>query len=158
MVCTARNRRDGRFGPRIGPFISISLSYQKRNVFPTSGCCDPASFHKSRSISLGSARSGITLLSLGFLHGWLLVQAGCEECRQYGSKKLSADREKAIVDGIRLQLGRLFVREVDGIAIGRWYEGLTGHRGLSASTAIRHFNVMHHMMEGLHALVEGNRH
>ena len=46
--------------------------------------------------------------------------------REYGSKKLSADREKAIVDGIRLQLGRLFVREVDGIAVGRWYENLTG--------------------------------
>src|SRR6266700_6703075 len=32
----------------------------------------------------------------------------------YGSKKTSADREKSIVEGIRSELGRKFVREVDG--------------------------------------------
>jgi integrase len=65
----------------------------------------------------------------------------------YGKNKRSADREKSIVEGIRAELGRLFVREVDGMAVQRWYENLTGVRALSASTAVRHFNVMHHMME-----------
>jgi integrase len=65
----------------------------------------------------------------------------------YGRKKRSADREKSIVEGIRAELGRSFVREVDGMAVQRWYENLTGVRDLSASTAVRHFNVMHHMME-----------
>ena len=64
----------------------------------------------------------------------------------YGSKKLSADREKSVLEGIREELGNKFVREVDGIAVGDWYENLTAARGLSASTAVRHFNVMHHMM------------
>lgn len=67
--------------------------------------------------------------------------------RQYGSKKASADREISIVEGIRAELGRRFVREVDGVAVQRWYENLTGKRGLAANTAQRHFNVMHHMME-----------
>ncbi len=44
-------------------------------------------------------------------------------------------------------LGRLFVREIDGNAVGRWYENLTAIRELSPGTAVRHFNVMHHMME-----------
>jgi integrase len=65
----------------------------------------------------------------------------------YGSKKASADREMSIVEGIRSELGRKFVREVDGIAVQRWYENLTGERGLAHNTAVRHFNVMHHMME-----------
>src|ERR1700727_1186290 len=65
----------------------------------------------------------------------------------YGSKKASADREKSIVEGIRSELGRKFVREVDGIAVQRWYERLTGVRGLADNTAVRHFNVMHHMMQ-----------
>lgn len=65
----------------------------------------------------------------------------------YGSKKLSADREKSIIEGIRSELGRLFVREVDGMAVQRWYENLTGIRELAPGTAVRHFNVMHHMME-----------
>src|SRR6202046_1612460 len=65
----------------------------------------------------------------------------------YGSKKASADREMSIVEGIRAELGRKFVREVDGVAVQRWYENLTGKRGLAANTAVRHFNVMHHMME-----------
>lgn len=67
--------------------------------------------------------------------------------RQYGSRKASADREKSIVEGIRSELGRKFVREVDGVAIQHWYENLTGKRGLADNTAVRHFNVMHHMME-----------
>src|SRR5271170_4693937 len=33
---------------------------------------------------------------------------------QYGSKKHSADREKSNLEGIRSELGNLFVREVDG--------------------------------------------
>ncbi len=65
----------------------------------------------------------------------------------YGIKKTSADREKSIVEGIRTELGQKFVREVDGLAVQRWYENLTGRRGLADNTAVRHFNVMHHMME-----------
>ncbi len=66
----------------------------------------------------------------------------------YGSRKASADREGSIVEGIRSELGRMFVQEVDGIAVQRcWYENLTGVRGLADNTALRHFNVMHHMME-----------
>src|ERR1700761_2786444 len=65
----------------------------------------------------------------------------------YGSKKASADREKSVVEGIRSELGRKFVREVDGIGVQRWYENLRGVRGLADNTAVRHFNVMHHMME-----------
>src|SRR5436853_7511009 len=40
--------------------------------------------------------------------------------KQYGIKKRSADREKSVVDGIRSELGQLFVREIDGNAINRW--------------------------------------
>jgi integrase len=65
----------------------------------------------------------------------------------YGMKKRSSSREKSVIEGIRDELGRGFVREVDGSAIARWYENLTAVRGLSAGTAVRHFNVMHHMME-----------
>ena len=65
----------------------------------------------------------------------------------YGNKKLSADREKSILEGIRSELGRSFVREVDGVAVQRWYENLTKVRGLSDGTAVRHFKVMHHLME-----------
>ena len=36
---------------------------------------------------------------------------------QCGVKKKSADREKSIVEGIRSELGRMFVREVDGMAV-----------------------------------------
>jgi integrase len=66
---------------------------------------------------------------------------------QHASKKKSQDREKSILDGIREELGNLFVREVDGAGVQRWYQGLTDSRGLSPGTAVRHFNVMHHMME-----------
>jgi len=65
---------------------------------------------------------------------------------QYGSKKRSADREKSIVEGIRSELGTMFVREVDGNAVARWREAVTRKRNLSDGTAVRHFNVMHHMM------------
>ena len=67
--------------------------------------------------------------------------------KHYGSKKKSADREKSIVEGIRSELGRLFVREVDGVAVQSWFENLTDVRGLAPNTAVRHFHVMHHMME-----------
>ena len=45
--------------------------------------------------------------------------------QQYGSRKKSQDREKAILQGIRDCLGHLFVREVDGAAVDRWYRSLT---------------------------------
>src|SRR5450432_4435854 len=45
--------------------------------------------------------------------------------KQYGSKKKSQDREKAVLEGIRGALGSLFVREADGASIQRWYQGLT---------------------------------
>ena len=65
---------------------------------------------------------------------------------QYGRKKKSWDREKSILEDIRKEFGGLFVREVDGTAINGWYQGLTSEKGLSPGTAVRHFNVMHHMM------------
>jgi integrase len=65
---------------------------------------------------------------------------------QYGTRKKCKSREKSVLEGIRKELGRQFVREVDGRAVDRWYQGLSV-RGLSAGTAVRHFNVMHHMME-----------
>jgi integrase len=65
---------------------------------------------------------------------------------QHASKKKSQDREKSILEGIRERLGSLFVREVDGTAVDRWYQDLTAIKGLSRGTAARHFNVMHHMM------------
>ncbi len=65
----------------------------------------------------------------------------------YGAKKRSAGREKSILEGIRDELGSRFVREVDGVAVSGWYEKLTVLRELSAGTAVRHFNVMHHMMK-----------
>ena len=65
----------------------------------------------------------------------------------YGGKKKSSGREHSILNIIRDELGTMFVREVDGQAVDRWYQGLTAKRGLSPGTAVRHFNVMHHMME-----------
>ncbi|HKU74647.1 MAG TPA: site-specific integrase [Pyrinomonadaceae bacterium] len=67
--------------------------------------------------------------------------------KQYGVKKRSADREKSILEGIRSELGKSFVREIDGNAVSRWYENLTAVHELSPGTAVRHFNVMHHMMK-----------
>lgn len=64
---------------------------------------------------------------------------------EYASTKKSSDRESGILKRIREELGDLFVREVDGTIAQRWYRGLTDS-GLSAGTAVRHFNVMHHMM------------
>jgi integrase len=66
--------------------------------------------------------------------------------REYGVKKRSSKRERSILEGIRNELGSMFVREVEG-AVDRWYRGLMERRGLSDGTALRHFNVMHHMME-----------
>jgi integrase len=66
--------------------------------------------------------------------------------RQYGSKKRSCDREKSVLGGICAELGTLFVREVGGTAVNRWYQGLM-EKGRSEGTAARHFNVMHHMMK-----------
>ena len=66
---------------------------------------------------------------------------------EYGSKKISSNRECSVLNIIREELGTMFVREVDGQAVDRWYQGLTAKRGLSPGTAVRHFNVMHHMME-----------
>ena len=67
--------------------------------------------------------------------------------QQYSSKKKSQDREKSILVLIREEMGKLFVREVNGVAVNRWYQGLTAVHDLSAGTAVRHFNVMHHMMK-----------
>ncbi len=67
--------------------------------------------------------------------------------QQYGSRKKSQDREKSVLEGVRTELGGSFVREVDGAAVGRWYVSLMEQKGLSAGTAVRHFNVMRHMME-----------
>ena len=66
--------------------------------------------------------------------------------KHYGHKKRSADRERSIIEGIRSELGHLFVREVDGYAVACWYENLMSVRDLAPGTAVRHFNVMHHMM------------
>lgn len=65
----------------------------------------------------------------------------------YGSKKKSHSREKSVLAGIRAALGQRFLREVDGTAITSWFENLTTKKRLSAGTAVRHFNVMHHMLE-----------
>ena len=66
--------------------------------------------------------------------------------KQYGIVKLSHSREKSILKGIREEFSNRFVREVDGVAIDRWYRSLMEEKGLSEGTALRHFNVMHHMM------------
>ena len=66
---------------------------------------------------------------------------------EYGSKKKSSDRERSVLKVIRDEMGTMFVRELeDGQAVNRWYQGLTAKHGLSPGTAVRHFNVMHHMM------------
>jgi integrase len=67
---------------------------------------------------------------------------------EYGCRKKSSDRERSVLNGIRNEMGSMFVRELeDGQAVDRWYQGLTAKRGLSPGTAVRHFNVMHHMMK-----------
>ena len=40
---------------------------------------------------------------------------------EYGCKKKSASREHSILEGVRKELGSLFVREVDGSAVNRWF-------------------------------------
>src|SRR5215475_11529111 len=65
----------------------------------------------------------------------------------YAVRKKSSNRERSVLRGIREELGSMFVREVDGRTVDRWYRGLMERRGLSAGTAVRHFTVMHHMME-----------
>ncbi len=65
---------------------------------------------------------------------------------QYGLKKKSWDREKSILEDIRKEFGSFFAREIDGAAINRWYQDLSEGKGLAPNTAVRHFNVMHHMM------------
>jgi hypothetical protein len=50
---------------------------------------------------------------------------------QYASKKKSYDREKSVLEGVRDQMGTLFVREVSGITVDRWYRGLTGEKILT---------------------------
>ena len=72
-----------------------------------------------------------------------LVERYLKEC---AGKKKSYEREKSVLSRIAKELGDLFVREVDGEAVSRWYGGLTSG-GLSSGTAVRHFNVMHHMMK-----------
>src|SRR5215204_2665366 len=67
--------------------------------------------------------------------------------KHYGVKKRSADREKSVLDRIRFEMGKAFVREIEGDAVSRWYEDLMTVHELSAGTAVRHFNVMHHMMK-----------
>ena len=66
--------------------------------------------------------------------------------QQYGVKKRSADREKSVLEGIRKEMGQLFVREADGPVWDRWYRKLSEEQGLKAGTPVRHFNVVHHMM------------
>ena len=66
--------------------------------------------------------------------------------QQYARKKKSYDREKSILAGIRQALGNRFVREVDGAAVQCWYLHLSEEKSLAASTAVRHFNVMHHLL------------
>ncbi len=68
--------------------------------------------------------------------------------QQYGVKKRSWKREKSILEGIRKEMGQLFVRELkDSAAVDGWYRKLTEEKGLTAGTAARHFNVMHHLLE-----------
>jgi len=67
--------------------------------------------------------------------------------KHYGVKKRSADREKSVLDRIRFAMGKAFVREIDGDTVSHWYEDLMAVHELSAGTAVRHFNVMHHMMK-----------
>ena len=64
---------------------------------------------------------------------------------QYARKKQSYNRERSILEGIRQAFRGCFVGEIDGAAVERWHHDLTVIRGLSASTALRHFNVLHHL-------------
>ena len=48
---------------------------------------------------------------------------------QYGSRKMSQDREKSILEGIRDELGQFFVREVDGAGVQAGIRALPMRRG-----------------------------
>jgi integrase len=65
---------------------------------------------------------------------------------EYAKHKKASDREKSILERVRLELGNYFVRELDGPTLQRWYRGLM-EEGRCAGTAVRHYNVMHHMMK-----------
>ena len=62
---------------------------------------------------------------------------------EYGSKKKSSDRERSVLNVIREELGAMFVREVDGQAVDRWYQGLTAKRGLSPDRKSTRLNSSH---------------
>ena len=67
---------------------------------------------------------------------------------------------EAVLEGIRQELGHLFVREVDGLAdVDRWYQRLTDEKGLSRgygrAALQRHAP---HDGEGGDDLVQGDRH
>ncbi len=66
--------------------------------------------------------------------------------KQYASKKKSYSREKSILEGIRKAFRGWFAREVEGASVERWYHDLTVLQELSEGTALRHFNVIHHML------------
>lgn len=42
---------------------------------------------------------------------------------RYGSKRRTAAREKSILDNIETEMARMFVEELDGIAVGGCHEG-----------------------------------
>jgi integrase len=65
---------------------------------------------------------------------------------QYATKKKSWDREKGVLRGLKDRFGKLFVREITGAEIDSWYRSFPA-RGLEVGTAVRHFNVLHHMLE-----------
>jgi len=65
---------------------------------------------------------------------------------QYARRKRSYSRERAVLENLRRVFRGSFVHQVDGVAIERWYHDLTALRGLSPGTALRHFNVLHHML------------
>ncbi len=67
--------------------------------------------------------------------------------KQYASKKKSNDREKSVLEGIREELGSCLSGRLTAPRSIAGIKDLTAKRALSAGTAVRHFNVMHHMME-----------
>jgi hypothetical protein len=78
--------------------------------------------------------------------------------KQYASKKKSSGREKSVLEGIREQAGKLFVREFDGPAVDRWYQGLTsGKRAFARNRSAALQRHAPHDGEGLHDLVQGDR-
>jgi hypothetical protein len=55
--------------------------------------------------------------------------------QMHGMKKRSADREKHVLEGVRQELGPLFVGEVDGPAVDGWYRKLTQEKGIDRNPA-----------------------